>query len=209
VTYEKHTPYSLSDWLAYLSHKEIDFLTELARSLPEKPDVINIGAGGGTSGLALLSARDDLRLTTIDPVKERNPVGGLENELGILESSGVSYVGRHTQIQGDSKKVGRSWDWGLIDMVFVDGDHTYEGCRGDIEEWMPHLRFGGVIALHDYQKIAAWKRMNPAIEVVTDDMVGHIIKPYPGVDKAVEELLESVYESLGVVNTLIAFRKNV
>jgi predicted O-methyltransferase YrrM len=36
-----------------------------------------------------------------------------------------------------------------FDFVFVDGDHTYEGLRGDWEAWSPLVGPGGIIALHD------------------------------------------------------------
>jgi predicted O-methyltransferase YrrM len=36
-----------------------------------------------------------------------------------------------------------------IDFVFIDGDHRYEGVKGDWEAWSPLLVPGGVIALHD------------------------------------------------------------
>ncbi|CAE8696289.1 unnamed protein product, partial [Polarella glacialis] len=37
-----------------------------------------------------------------------------------------------------------------LDLVFVDGDHSYVGAMGDIEAWWPALRTGGVLAGHDY-----------------------------------------------------------
>lgn len=34
--------------------------------------------------------------------------------------------------------------------VFIDGDHSYEGCRDDIVAWLPKVRRGGILAGHDY-----------------------------------------------------------
>ena len=39
---------------------------------------------------------------------------------------------------------------GLIDYLYVDADHSYEGCLSDLELWWPHLRVGGLIAGDDY-----------------------------------------------------------
>jgi predicted O-methyltransferase YrrM len=39
---------------------------------------------------------------------------------------------------------------GLVDYVYVDADHTYEGCTADLEAWWPLLRPGGLIAGDDY-----------------------------------------------------------
>lgn len=36
-----------------------------------------------------------------------------------------------------------------IDVIFIDGDHTYEGCKADIDVWYPHMAKGGVMLFHD------------------------------------------------------------
>jgi predicted O-methyltransferase YrrM len=36
-----------------------------------------------------------------------------------------------------------------FDFVFIDGDHSYEGLKGDWESWSPLVTSGGIIALHD------------------------------------------------------------
>lgn len=204
---DKHDPYSLSDWLNYLSHNEIDFLARLARSLPDNPTVVNIGAGGGTSALTLLTARHDLNLYSVDIEPGITPVGGLENERLIIEASDVSYAGRYWQLAGDSKLIGMNWDASQpIDMVFVDGDHSYEGCAGDIATWWPHLKPGGVMALHDYEKVGSYARLHPELEI-TPGLIGMVIKPYPDVDRAVHEKLLHRYTLVDTVDTLIAFLK--
>ncbi len=48
-----------------------------------------------------------------------------------------------------SQDVGRRWAGGPVDLVFVDGDHSPEGCREDWDVWHPHLRPGGSVAFHD------------------------------------------------------------
>lgn len=52
-----------------------------------------------------------------------------------------------------------------IDIVFIDGLHTYEGVKADIEAWEPKVRSGGLISGHDY--------------------MGHV--RHAGVQKAVDE----------------------
>ncbi len=36
-----------------------------------------------------------------------------------------------------------------LDLIFIDGDHSYEGLRADWEAWTPLLGCDGVVALHD------------------------------------------------------------
>ena len=37
-----------------------------------------------------------------------------------------------------------------VDLVFVDGDHSHQQCRADIEAWLPKIKRGGVMLGHDY-----------------------------------------------------------
>jgi len=53
-----------------------------------------------------------------------------------------------TFMQRDSKTVPEGWDT-KIDVLFIDGDHSYEGCKGDIDAWQPFVKDGGVILFHD------------------------------------------------------------
>ena len=37
-----------------------------------------------------------------------------------------------------------------VNAVFIDGDHSYEGCKVDIEAWWPLVALGGWLGGHDY-----------------------------------------------------------
>lgn len=36
-----------------------------------------------------------------------------------------------------------------VDLLFIDGDHSYEGCHSDITAWLGKVRPGGLIYMHD------------------------------------------------------------
>jgi hypothetical protein len=36
-----------------------------------------------------------------------------------------------------------------VDLLFIDGDHTYEGVKADYELYSPLVRPGGLVAFHD------------------------------------------------------------
>jgi predicted O-methyltransferase YrrM len=36
-----------------------------------------------------------------------------------------------------------------VDLLFIDGDHTYEGVKEDWEMYSPLVRSGGLIVFHD------------------------------------------------------------
>jgi cephalosporin hydroxylase len=58
-------------------------------------------------------------------------------------------------LEGDSHRpetveaVRRALDGRPADVLFVDGDHSPEGVRQDVELYGPLVRPGGLIALHD------------------------------------------------------------
>ncbi len=159
-----HTSESVRDWLKYLTRDELQELKRLAQLLPDNPVVVNIGAGGGTSGLAFMESRADLQLWTIDKTAESSPYGCLAGEQAVFESAGFWGDPRHTQIHGLSQDVGRVWDGPAVDLVFVDGDHTYEGCKGDIDAWEPQLKPGGLLAFHDYDRPWAGHEVELAVD---------------------------------------------
>ena len=51
-------------------------------------------------------------------------------------------------IVAGSEAAARQWQTPLS-MVFIDGGHSLEAALMDYRCWMPHLRRGGVLAIHD------------------------------------------------------------
>lgn len=37
-----------------------------------------------------------------------------------------------------------------VDVIFIDGDHTYEGVKADIDNWYPQMAKKGVMLFHDH-----------------------------------------------------------
>lgn len=42
-----------------------------------------------------------------------------------------------------------------LDLLFIDGDHTYEGVKRDFEMYSPLVKPGGIVAFHDIVEISA------------------------------------------------------
>lgn len=58
------------------------------------------------------------------------------------------------------------------DCVFIDGNHTYEGCKNDIIAYLPTVKSGGILCGHDYG-----------------------LPAFPGITQAVNELLPGFTDS--------------
>ena len=55
-----------------------------------------------------------------------------------------------TFVQEDSAKASSRFANSSFDFIYIDGNHSYDGTKADIEAWYPKLRRGGYFAGHDY-----------------------------------------------------------
>ena len=59
---------------------------------------------------------------------------------GVLESVEVK--------RAYSYELAREWK-DAIRFLWIDGDHTYEGAKADVDMFKPHLADGAIVAMHD------------------------------------------------------------
>lgn len=140
----KITSYQIAAQHGMMSRSEIDLLKQSAIQLPDNPVVVNIGAGAGTSVLAILETRPDAFIFSVD----KKPVP-LEHQ--VLAQAKLLKLNRVWRVIGDSSRVGKHWPY-PIDLCFVDGAHHDEAVKADIRAWKPHVKRGtGFMLFHDYK----------------------------------------------------------
>ena len=166
----------------YLFGEEVEAMKSMLLSIPPESICVNIGAGVGTSGLIFMECPNVKSLYTVDITCGDSPLGGLGNERITFGQSGYGNDPRWHQICGDSTEVGEIWNNGPVDVCFIDGDHSYEHCSSDIMAWLPHIKKGGIICLHDYES--------------------HF---WPTVTKSVDDLLRHKHKIISHTRTFIAF----
>ena len=132
-----------------------DEIEPIARYAAEAARVIvEIGtAYGATAALMLKHAPKRAHLTSIDPFVTDSHGGwraSLEAARSTVERTG--HLGRWTLIQGYSYDVVTTWKT-PIDLLFLDGDHSYPAVRGDFDQWLSHMKSGGIILLHDSRRV--------------------------------------------------------
>ena len=146
----------------YLLENEARFLGLLAACTPAKGRIVEIGSfkGRSTVMLAKVAAHYGLgpvvaidphnfnlsEKTEVSPEAMARPASTKNDFLNSLKMAGVT---QHVEFRHAlSKDVSASWNE-PIRLLWIDGDHTYQGAKDDFDGFAPHVRPGGVIALHD------------------------------------------------------------
>ncbi len=145
---------ALNDCAAYATYEELDFLSQAAADLGPEASVVMIGAGPGVMAVAMLEANRSLHMTIIDNTEIRYAQAHL-NDLG----AGAQFL------LADSKLVAMDWNTPL-DFLIVDGDHSYIGVMADLTLWLPHLRPGATVFIHDcYPTVGLTEQPEVAVAV--------------------------------------------
>lgn len=110
---------------------------------PKQGVCAEVGVFLGDFSAEILERTRPERLHLID-IDQRFIDGGRARFRAEVDSGRVAL---HT---GDSSTILRSLPPAYFDWVYVDGDHTYEGCKKDIDAAADRLKPGGLILLNDY-----------------------------------------------------------
>lgn len=136
-------------------------LVTLAKQVPGDGVIVEIGAEFGMSAsLFAYAAEPTVEIWSIDlfpgDLMEKHLENLIEAKYAIRTPKGI--VSRTHVIRGDSAEIGRKWqdinaqlgqNGAWIDLLFVDGDHSYRGVSLDLMGWAGRVKPGGRIAFHD------------------------------------------------------------
>ena len=152
--------------LGYLHLEEMEGLLKTVKGIPfANPVIVNIGAGAGTS-VSIFMSRDDTTVISVDKECGDSPLGSLLSEEILLRKYGMYDTTRYSQICRPSIEAGKEYSGQKADVLFIDGDHSAEGCLGDFLAWFDHLNPGALIIFHD---IASWCGVTKVVEDLTLD----------------------------------------
>jgi predicted O-methyltransferase YrrM len=112
---------------------------------------IGAGAGGMLAGLCAVAA-DDATIVSVD--LEGGPFGSGADTEAIRRAAQAKPGQTLHIVRGDSRdSTVQSRVAGLlprpVDVLFIDGDHTYEGVRADFESYRDLVAPDGLVAFHD------------------------------------------------------------
>ncbi len=145
----------------WLSDNEALGLYTVAGMLHRNAIVVEIGSWQGKSTYCIAKGLRSGKVYAIDPF---NADAGLDvaSEKEYQQKKGTDDLLKNFKMNMQQlnvlKKIdikkGYSYefynDFININFLFIDGDHSIEGCRSDFELYSPKIVPGGFIAFHDY-----------------------------------------------------------
>lgn len=130
----------MTDWQtargAQMTQAERAWLHRASRELAERKSdlvIVHIGVEYGASLHCCKAGAPEARVIGVDVDCSK-----FEGDTGDFE-----------MLEGESVETARKFH-DRIDLLFVDADHSYEGVRADIAEWIGKVPSGGIIVFHDY-----------------------------------------------------------
>lgn len=135
--------------LARLDLDEACYLFSLIKRL-KNPRVCEIGTyKGGTTALSASAGAEidtfdnysSKTFTAYEKTKPKDDVINLLKELSLEYRVNV-YIGDSRIYKNDGME-----EW--YDVLFIDGDHSYEGVKADYKHWIHTLKEGGQLIFHD------------------------------------------------------------
>jgi predicted O-methyltransferase YrrM len=146
-------------WLRYLS------------TLPGNPNIVDFGTGWGKSALSLALACPQGFVYTFDT-----------GVIYIAYEAVKNLEEYHSKIEDYTKEaknlksiVASSLTIPLpefeIDVLNIDSAHDYETTKAEIERWLPRVKQGGLVFLHDWEHPKA-----PGVKQAWDELVRYNLK---------------------------------
>ncbi len=97
--------------------------------------LLEIGRKHGGSTVLMASALNNGKIYSIDIKMHASALDHIK-----------PFKNKINLITGDSKQI--SWDT-QVDLVFIDGDHSYRGVKNDVTKFTPYVKEGGYVIFHD------------------------------------------------------------
>ncbi len=146
----------------FLIPGDVEYLFNKAKALPSGAKMAEIGSFMGLSSVIMMRAcqyagNSNANLVCVDTWRgspgHHQTLEVVQKDLlyqrflDNLRKGGVERM--VTPVREASVKAAAQFADQTFDFIFIDGDHSFEGCYGDMVAWYPKLKPGGVFIGHD------------------------------------------------------------
>lgn len=131
----------------HLTIEEKNALYENSRKLKLGSNIVEIGSYLGTSACFLALGNKNNQVFCVDTWKNETMPEGLRDTFFEFKNN----TKKHNNIiplRGKSQEVAIKFNK-KIDLLFIDGDHSYQGVKTDFDFWLPKCKSNAIIIFHD------------------------------------------------------------
>lgn len=137
--------------------------------------VLEIGCAYGNNAEYILNNTKVKWLTSVDPYIFYSAMPGFicQEEYDILYEYAIekldAYPNFNELYRMRSEKGYEYLHWGdaMFDLIFLDGDHSYETVKWEIEHYYNLIKKGGILSGHDYN---IFESVNKAVDEMANEM---------------------------------------
>ena len=158
----------------HMTVEERQLLAALCIEAPSEPVIVEVGSylGASTCFLAAGARERNGRVHAVDTWDNRAMTEPMRDTYAEFTSHIAPWREWIQPWRGESVEIAEEFD-GSIDLLFVDGDHSYEGVRVDLEAWLGKVKDGGIVVLHDYGWAEGVRRAARELLVPLQGEAGH------------------------------------
>ena len=117
----------------YLRPEEREFLRFVAKQAGRDGIIVNIGTEHGASLVCLRTGNENCHIVGIDLDNTKAPI---DLDVQFVTADSAQYYETAAQWMNS------------VSVLFIDGDHTYEGVKADIQ-YASLVKLGGYMIFHD------------------------------------------------------------
>jgi predicted O-methyltransferase YrrM len=130
-----------------------------ANCYQDRQSIVEVGVFSGSLSEWILRMLPAATLTMVDRWAVCGPIDDVTTPLDQSEWDDIRCVAtQRVQRFGDRARIihmpsveaAATVPDGSADVVFIDADHTYEGCAADVAAWWPKVKPGGYLSGHDW-----------------------------------------------------------
>ena len=152
ITFKIMHAHSVPGWM---HPKDLDVIKLIASQIPKNGVIVEVGSWLGQSTCAW-AEHTSAKIYAIDlwkwmPKEYKGSNGDKVDLLASPYSQFISNISRYdnvTPLQRNSSGV--SWEFGMVDLVFIDAMHQAPFVDQDIRFWEQWVKSGGIICGDDY-----------------------------------------------------------
>lgn len=144
---------------------ELQKLWELAENVPDDGLIVEIGSFYGHSAMTLAPLNKPM--VCIDPFISGFDCMGDSHKK--MKKECMDNLSKFPNIKFYAMKSSMAHKYikQPIDLLFIDGDHSYKGVKTDCKYYLPKLKNNGIVAFHDYHSSGSLPGVKKAVDEFT------------------------------------------